>query len=104
MKKLKIAPAEQRVIIQPDHEAEEILQSGIIIPSGTEVDKPSIGTIVAVGKGSKEYPMLYREGQRVLISNYAGVEVKLNLVEFGNYHYKVLNQMDIMATLIWEEN
>ena len=99
MKEIIINPAEQRVIILPVPETETKTKSGIIIPKGTEEDKPGVGWVIASGKGSKDYPMIYTPGDRVIYSQYAGLDIKLNIMNHGEHVYKVMNQLDIMATI-----
>jgi chaperonin GroES len=98
MKKVRIDPAEQRVVILPDEKLQRTA-SGIYIPPGAEDNKPEFGTIIATGSGSKDNPMEYRVGETVLYSEYAGTEVELNL-DGEDREYKVMNQMDIMAKIL----
>jgi chaperonin GroES len=74
---------------------EETTKSGIVLP-GTAKEKPQVAEIVAVGPGGivdgKEVTMQVKPGDRVLISKYAGTEVKIDNVE-----YTILKQSDILA-------
>ena len=97
MKKVSFLPAEQRVLILPDSAPEKI--GHIILPSGHSTDKSKIGTVVVVGNGNVDNPMRYRVGQKVMFSQYAGVEVDLNLGD-GEITYLLMNQIDIMGTII----
>ena len=99
MEVITVSLAEQRVLVLPIPETETKTKGGIIIPPGTEEDKPGMGHIINVGKGSKDYPMIYRAGQRVLYSKYAGLDIKLHIFNHGEHIYKVMNQLDIMATI-----
>lgn len=99
MKEITINLAEQRVLVLPFIDKEEVTKTGIIIPKGVEQDKPGMGFIVGVGKGSKNYPMMYRIGQSVIYSSYSGVDVKLNIIDRGEHVYKIMNQLDIMAMI-----
>ena len=78
-------------------EAEETTKSGIIL-SGAAKEKPVIAEIVAVGEGGmvdgNEVKMYVSVGQKVLISKYAGTEVKLDGIE-----YTILKQSDILAVV-----
>ncbi|MBS4786505.1 MAG: co-chaperone GroES [Clostridiales bacterium] len=78
-------------------EAEETTKSGIIL-TGNAKEKPQVAEIVAVGPGGivdgKEITMQVKVGDRVLISKYAGTEVKLDGVE-----YTILHQGDILAVV-----
>lgn len=91
---MKIKPLCDRVVIKM-LETEETTKSGIVLP-GTAKEKPQVAEIVAVGPGGvvdgKEIKMEVKKGDRVLISKYAGTEVKLD-----NEEYTILRQSDILA-------
>ena len=91
---MNIKPLFDRVVIKMV-EAEETTKSGIIL-AGTAKEKPQVAEIVAVGPGGvvegKEITMQVKVGDRVLISKYAGTEVKLDGQE-----YTILRQNDILA-------
>ena len=91
---MQIKPLADRVVIKMV-EAEETTKSGIIL-AGSAKEKPQVAEIVAVGPGGvvdgKEISMHVKAGDRVLISKYAGTEVKVDGVE-----YTMLRQDDILA-------
>ena len=91
---MMIKPLSDRVVIKMV-EAVETTKSGIVLP-GTAKEKPQVAEIVAVGPGGlvdgKEVSMQVSVGDRVLISKYAGTEVKIDNVE-----YTILRQSDILA-------
>ncbi|NLO36186.1 MAG: co-chaperone GroES [Clostridiaceae bacterium] len=91
---MTIKPLGDRVVIKMI-ETEETTQSGIVLP-GTAKEKPQVAEIVAVGPGGlvdgKEVTMQVKVGDRVLISKYAGTEIKMNNIE-----YTILKQSDILA-------
>ena len=91
---MNIKPLLDRVVIKMV-EAEETTKSGIIL-AGNAKEKPQVAEIVAVGPGGvvegKEITMQVKVGDRVLISKYAGTEVKLDGQE-----YTILRQNDILA-------
>ena len=91
---MNIKPLFDRVVIKMV-EAEETTKSGIIL-AGNAKEKPQVAEIVAVGPGGvvedKEITMQVKVGDRVLISKYAGTEVKLEGEE-----YTILRQSDILA-------
>ena len=91
---MNIKPLFDRVVIKMV-EAEETTKSGIIL-AGNAKEKPQVAEIVAVGHGGvvegKEITMQVKVGDRVLISKYAGTEVKLDGQE-----YTILRQNDILA-------
>ena len=67
---MSIKPLADRVLIEPAP-AETKTVGGIIIPD-TAKEKPLQGTIVAVGKGTKDEEMVLKEGDTVLYGKYAG--------------------------------
>ncbi len=91
---MNIKPLADRVVIKM-LEAEETTKSGIILTSAAQ-EKPQVAEIVAVGPGGvvdgKEIKMEVKVGDKVLISKYAGTEVKLDGEE-----YTILKQGDILA-------
>lgn len=78
-------------------ETEETTKSGIVLP-GSAKEKPQVAEVVAVGPGGvvdgKEVVMELKVGDRVLMSKYAGTEVKLDGTE-----YTILRQSDILAKI-----
>jgi chaperonin GroES len=66
-------PIKNRVIIEP-HSAETTTASGIIIPD-TAQEKPSKGTVIAVGKGKDGIPMEVKVGDVVLYGKHSGTEM-----------------------------
>ena len=91
---MNIKPLADRVVIKM-LESEETTKSGIVLP-GSAKEKPQLAEIVAVGPGGvvdgKEIKMEVNVGDKVLISKYAGTEVKLDGVE-----YTILRQSDVLA-------
>ena len=95
--KMKIKPLADRVVIKM-LEAEETTKGGIIL-AGSAKEKPQIAEIVAAGPGGvvdgKDVVMEVKVGDKVMISKYAGTEVKLDGVE-----YTILRQSDILAKVL----
>lgn len=93
---MNIKPLADRVVIKMV-EAEETTKSGIIL-TGSAKEKPQVAEVVAVGPGGvvdgKEIVMELKVGDRVLMSKYAGTEVKLDGQE-----YTILRQSDILAKI-----
>ncbi|NLW12417.1 MAG: co-chaperone GroES [Clostridiaceae bacterium] len=91
---MTIKPLGDRVVIKMI-EMEETTKSGIVLP-GSAKEKPQVAEIVAVGPGGvvdgKDVVMEVKPGDKVLISKYAGTEVKMDNVE-----YTILKQGDILA-------
>ena len=93
---MKLKPLLDRVVLKST-EAEETTKSGIIL-TGSAKEKPVVSEVVAVGPGGvvdgKEVTMYVEVGDKVVISNYAGSEVKLDGEE-----YKIVRQNDILAVV-----
>lgn len=87
---MSIKPLADRVVVTMV-EAEETTKSGIVLP-GSAQEKPQVAKVTAVGPGTEEVKMEVKEGDKVLISKYAGTEVKIDGVE-----YTILKQSDILA-------
>ena len=89
-----INPLSDRVLIKMK-EAEETTQSGIILTANSQ-EKPQIAEVVEIGPGKKVdgklEEMSVKKGDNVIVSKYAGTEVKYEGVD-----YKILNQDDILA-------
>ena len=93
---MNIKPLADRVVIKMV-ETEDTTKSGLIL-AGSAKEKPQVAEVVAVGPGGvvdgKEVKMELSVGDRVLISKYAGTEVKLDGVE-----YTILRQADVLARI-----
>lgn len=91
---MNIKPLADRVVIKMT-EAEETTKSGIIL-AGSAKEKPQIAEVVAVGPGGvvdgKDIKMELKVGDKVLLSKYAGTEVKVDGEE-----YTILRQSDVLA-------
>lgn len=93
---MTIKPLCDRVVIKMT-EAEETTKSGIIL-AGNAKEKPVVAEVVEVGPGGmvdgNQVEMYLAVGQKVLISKYAGTEVKLDGEEFT-----ILRQSDVLAVV-----
>jgi chaperonin GroES len=93
---MTIRPLGDKVVIKMV-EVEETTKSGIVLP-GTAKEKPQYAEVVAVGPGGnvdgKDVIMEVKVGDKVLLSKYAGTEVKLDGQE-----YTILRQNEILAKL-----
>lgn len=89
---MNIKPLADRVLIEPTA-AEEVTMSGIIIPDSAK-EKPLKGTIIAVGKGTKDEEMVLKEGDQVLYGKYAGTEI-----EIEGKKYLIMRQSDVFAVI-----
>ena len=89
---MSIKPLADRVLIEPAP-AETKTVGGIIIPD-TAKEKPLQGTIVAVGKGTKDEEMVLKVGDTVLYGKYAGTELDVEGTK-----YLIMRQSDVLAVL-----
>ena len=93
---MTIKPRLDKLLIQSE-EAEETTKSGIVL-AGSAKEKPQIARVVAVGPGGmvdgNEVVMTLKAGDRVIISKYAGTEVKLDGQE-----YTIVRQSDVLAVV-----
>lgn len=93
---MNIKPLADRVVIKM-LEAEDTTKSGIIL-AGSAKEKPQIAEVIAVGPGGvvdgKEVKMELAVGDKVIMSKYAGTEVKLDGEE-----YMILRQSDVLAKI-----
>ena len=91
---MKLKPLADRVVVKMT-EAEETTKSGIVLASAAK-EQPQIAEIIEVGPGGivdgNEVKMEVSVGQKVIISKYAGTEVKL-----GKDEYIIVKQGDILA-------
>lgn len=89
---MNIKPLADRVLVLPAP-AEEKTVGGIIIPD-TAKEKPLEGSVVAVGKGTKDEEMVIKEGDKVLYGKYAGTEL-----EYEGTKYLIMRQNDVLAII-----
>ena len=91
---MTIKPLAEKVVVKK-LQAEETTKSGIILSSGAQ-QKPQIAEIIAVGPGGivdgNEIKMEVKVGEKVIIRDYAGTNVKLDGEE-----YIIVRQDDIAA-------
>ena len=86
---MNIKPLADRVLVLPAQAEEKV--GGIIIPD-TAKEKPLKGHVVAVGEGTKDEPMILKEGDEVLYGKYSGTELELEGVK-----YLIMRQSDVLA-------
>ena len=91
---MNIKPLGDRVVTKMI-ETEETTKSGIVLP-GSAKEKPQYAEVIAVGPGGtvegKEVKMEVKKGDKVILSKYAGTEVKIDDCE-----YTIIRQSDILA-------
>ena len=91
----KLTPIGDRVVVKPAPE-EQKTKSGIVLPDSAK-EKPSEGTVVAVGTGrvldnGQKVALEVKIGDKVIYSKYGGSEVKLE-----NEEFIILAERDILA-------
>lgn len=89
---MNIKPLADRVLIEPTA-AEETTLGGIIIPDSAK-EKPLRGTVLAVGQGTKDDPMILKDGDKVLYGKYAGTEIELEGTK-----YLMMRKSDVLAII-----
>ena len=93
---MKLKPLADRVILKM-LEAEETTKGGIILTSAAK-EKPEVAEVIAVGPGGlvdgKEVKMTVAVGNKVIMSKYAGTEVKVDGEE-----YTIVRVGDILAVV-----
>lgn len=94
---MTLRPLGDRVVLK-FCEAEETTKSGIILAAAAQ-EKPQTAEVIAVGPGAivdgKEVKMEVKVGQKVIVSKYAGTEVKLD-----GQQYIIVRQSDILAVVV----
>jgi len=81
----KFTPLHDRILVRSEDEA-GTTRGGLIIPDSAK-DKPQEGTVISVGKGrtndeGKLFPLVVKEGDRILFGKYSGTEIKLDGEDF----------------------
>ena len=95
MAKPKIKPLADRILVKRLDEEKEQQVGGIIIPD-TAKEKPQEAEVVAVGPGKmddgKRVALEVRKGDKILIGQYSGAEVKIEGEEF-----LIMREEDVLA-------
>lgn len=93
-----ITPLADRVVVRPSGDDVSTLPSGIIIPDTVDKERPSQGTVVAVGLGAikdgERIPVSVKEGDRVVFSKYGYDEV-----EIRGEDYYIIKEENILAVI-----
>ena len=89
---MKLRPMADNILLKQT-EAEETTSSGIILAT-TNKEKPAIYEVVSVGPGTKDVEMLIKTGDKVVVGQFVGSEIKLDGVE-----YKFVKQDDVLAVV-----
>ena len=94
---MKIRPLHDRVIVKRVEE-ETTSPGGIVLP-GSAAEKPSRGSVIAVGNGKAAEngdvrPLDVKVGDNILFGKYSGSEVKVD-----GEDYLVMREDEIMAVV-----
>jgi chaperonin GroES len=94
--KVAIKPLEDRVVIMPNDDVEE-MRGGLYIPD-TAKEKPTQGEVIAVGPGrveeGKRVPMDIAVGDKVIYGKYSGTQYQL-----GDDEVIIIKASDILAKI-----
>jgi chaperonin GroES len=94
---MKLQPLGDRLVVKAI-EAEQTTASGLVLPD-TAQEKPSRGTVVAVGEGryedGKRIPLDVAVGDEVIYSKYGGTEVKVDGEDLI-----ILREADVLAKAV----
>ena len=74
-------------------ENQETTSSGIILATSSK-EKPAIYEVVSAGPGTKDVTVTVKPGDKVVVGNYVGSDIKLDGVD-----YKFVKQDDILAVV-----
>ncbi|MFC1756737.1 co-chaperone GroES [Patescibacteria group bacterium] len=91
MKKQKITPVGERVLVEALSEEERMKKtsSGIVIPDTVGKEKIDRGTVIAVGTGK-----IVKKGNMVLFSEYNSEKIKVDDKE-----YYIVSEENILAVI-----
>jgi chaperonin GroES len=95
--KVTLQPLGDKVVVERE-ETQEKTAGGIFIPDAAK-DKPSRGTIIAVGTGKllddgTRGPMQVKKGDRILFTSYAPETIEIDDDEF-----LLMSESDILAVI-----
>ncbi len=89
---MKLKPMADNILLKAA-EAQETTASGIILATATK-EKSGIFEVVSVGPGTKDVTMTIKTGDKVVVGNFAGNDIKLD-----GEDYKFVKQDDILAVV-----
>ncbi len=94
---MKVRPLADRILVKREDPSETV-RGGIIIPD-TAKEKPQEGKVIEVGPGKVDdqgnrIPLEVKKGDRILMSKYAGTEVKID----GEEHI-IMREDDVLAII-----
>ena len=89
---MKLRPMADNILLKAA-ESEETTSFGIILATSNK-EKPAIYEVVSAGPGTKDVTVTVKPGDKVVVGNYVGSEIKLDGVD-----YKFVKQDDILAVV-----
>ena len=89
---MKLKPMADNILLKAA-EAQETTASGIILATTTK-EKPGFFEVVSVGPGTKDVTMTIKAGDKVIVGNFVGNDIKLDGVD-----YKFVKQDDVLAVV-----
>ena len=90
---MKLKPMADNILLKA-HEAPETSVGGIILATAAK-EKPSIYEVVSAGPGTKDVEMTIKAGDKVVVNQFTGTDVKLDGVD-----YKFVKQDDVLAVVM----
>ncbi len=90
---MKLRPMADNILLKAT-EAEESTSFGIILATSSK-EKPAIYEVVSAGPGTKDVTVTVKPGDKVVVGNYVGSDIKLDGTD-----YKFVKQDDILAVVI----
>ena len=90
---MKLRPMADNVLLKAA-ETEQTLSSGIILATSNK-EKPAIYEVVSAGPGTKDVTVTVKPGDKVVVGQFVGSEIKLDGVD-----YKFVKQDDILAVVL----
>ena len=89
---MKLKPMADNILLKQT-EAEETTSSGIILATTTK-EKSGIYEVVSAGPGTKDVTVTVKAGDKVVVGQYVGSDIKLDGEE-----YKFVKQDEILAVV-----
>ena len=89
---MKLKPMADNILLKAA-ETQETTSFGIILATSNK-EKPAIYEVVSAGPGTKDVTVTVKPGEKVIVGNFVGSEIKLDGVD-----YKFVKQDDILAVV-----
>ena len=89
---MKLKPMADNVLLKAA-ESQETTASGIILATSTK-EKNGIYEVVSAGPGTKDVTMTVKAGDKVVVANFVGSDIKLD-----GEDYKFVKQDEILAVV-----